>query len=350
MTLAIETLATPDPPSVKDTCEALGLSRATLARRRKADRDRAAGIEPPTPRKRLIPREITKPEREEIFNTLCSPEFVDATPARVYATLLARGEYLCSIRAMYRILHENKAVRDRRNQKSHPKRAKPRVRADGPNQVWTWDITKLPGPVKGVMFCLYVVMDLYSRRVVGWSIADTESNLHARTLFRHAVDTQGIKPGQITVHSDNGAPMTSHGLAGLFQTLGISTSFSRPRVSNDNPFSEALFKTSKYHHAYPGWFASLAAAEAYFEPFFEWYNHEHHHSGIGLFTPDQVHSGEHERVQKVRQAALDEGHRRHPERFVRGRPKPPEVPPIVAINPEPGLKLQPDPTPAAVPA
>ena len=226
---------------------------------------------------------------------------------------------------------------DRRDQRKHPKRKKPRVVAEGPNEVWTWDISKLPGPVKGVMFCLYVAIDLYSRRVVGWMIADTETNAHAQDLFRHAVKTQGIECGQITVHSDNGAPMTSHGLAGLFESLGISTSFSRPRVSNDNPFSEAFFKTCKYTAEYPGWFASRELAEAYFEPFFDWYNHEHHHSGLGLFTPDQVHTGEHLKVQKIRQAALDAAYGLHPERFVKGRPTPPQLAPIVAINPEPGL-------------
>ncbi len=264
-----------------------------------------------------------------MYAVLCSPESINRTPAFLYAKLLGRHEFLCSIRSMYRILHENQDVVDRRDQRKHPKRKKPRIVAEGPIEVWTWDISKLPGPVKGVMFCLYDAIDLYSRRVVGWKFADTETNAHAQDLFRHAVKTQGIELGQITVHSDNGAPMTSHGLAGLFESLGISTSFSRPRVSNDDPFSESFFKTCKYTAEYPGWFASRELAEAYFEPFFDWYNHQHHHSGLGLFTPDQVHTGEHLKVQVVRQATLDESYRLHPERFVKGRPTPTQLAPIV---------------------
>ena len=320
MTLASEALDADDPLTTKDVCDALGLSRATLSRRRKAQRDAAAGIVKATPAKKASHRKLSVEERKQIYAVLCSPEFINRTPAFLYAELLGRHEFLCSIRSMYRILNENQDVVDRRDQRKHPKRKKPRVVAEGPNEVWTWDISKLPGPVKGVMFCLYVAIDLYSRRVVGWMIADTETNAHAQDLFRHAVKTQGIERGQITVHSDNGAPMTSHGLAGLFESLGISTSFSRPRVSNDNPFSEAFFKTCKYTAEYPGWFASRELAEAYFEPFFDWYNHEHHHSGLGLFTPDQVHTGEHLKVQKIRQAAPGRGVRPPPQTLRQGPP------------------------------
>jgi len=200
--------------------------------------------------------------------------------------------------------------------------------------VWTWDITKIPGPVRGQFFHLYVVLDLYSRYVVAWTLAETESSAHAQALFKHGVRTQQLEANRLTVHADNGSAMKSHGLAAVFENLGVARSFSRPRVSNDNAFSEAQFKTVKYHPGYPGRFESLHAAQEYFEKFFAWYNHEHHHSGLAMFTPATVYSGRHVALQKARQAKLDDYYAKHPERFVKGPPRVPELPDAVAINPD----------------
>lgn len=315
--------------TVKAACDAMGVSRATYYRRKKA-----AASEKKTDSPRRHPRKLSPEERRHVLEVLCSKEFADLAPSQVFPKLLERGQYLCSIRTMYRILKENNAVKERRKQRRHPLYAKPSLTADGPNQVWTWDITKIPGPRKGVVYCLYVALDLYSRRVVAWTLAATETSAIAQRMFRHAVASQGIDATQLTIHADRGAPMTSHGLYALFECLGITGSHSRPRVSNDNAFSEAQFKTLKYRPKYPGRFESIQAAEAYFVDFFDRYNQDHHHTGIGLFTPDQVHSGEHLRIQNVRQAAMDQAFERNPERFVHGRPTPPQVPETVSINPE----------------
>jgi len=310
-------------------CEALKLPRATYYR----------AVAPPkpapaSPSVKHVPRRLNVDERQHVLATLCSPEFGEKPPAQVYARLLERGVMLCSERTMYRVLKENEAVRERRPQREHPKRVKPQLTATGPNQVWTWDITKIKGPGRGEFYYLYVVLDLYSRYVVAWKLAATESSVHAQALFRHAVTTQGIDPGTVTVHADNGSVMKGYGLAAVFEELGVSRSFSRPRVSNDNPMSESQFKTTKWHPGYPGRFKSLHSARGYFETFMTWYNRRHHHSSLALFTPSAVHHGEHLAIQKVRQAALDARYNANPERFVKGPPQAPCVPAVVEINPE----------------
>lgn len=329
--------------SVKDACEALGISRSTyyrrLAKQKAAEAPEVAEATktPPTPAAPRRPaRRLSDDERAAILVLLCREAYADLSVRQVFAEELEAGRYHCSVRSMYRILAENQASRERRRQRRHPPRAKPRLTADGPNQVWTWDITKIPGPGKGRWFFLYVVIDLYSRRAVGWALHRHENAQHATELLETAAAAEGIEPGQLTLHADNGSPMISTDLAGLCQARGIARSFSRPRVSNDNPFSEAQFKTLKYHRDWPGRFESLAEAEAYLTPFFDWYNDEHHHQGIALFTPNQVHRGEHLAIDKVRQATLDAAFAANPERFVRGRPQPKalRLPETVSINPE----------------
>lgn len=314
------------PGSVKALCQSLGVSRATYYRRKKG---------PSKPQKRPpSQRRLSDAERRHILETLCSEEFADLSPYQVHATLLQRGTYLCSIRTMYRVLQENGAVKERRAQRRHPTYTKPQLITEAPNQIWTWDITKLPGPCKGVVFSLYVLLDLFSRYVVGWTIEAAESTTAAKRLVKHAVDNQGIDPNQLTIHADRGAPMTSKGLYALFDSLGVRGSHSRPRVSNDNPFSEAHFKTVKYHPLYPKRFAGLAEARAYFDHWFGWYNGRHHHISLGLFTPAQVHDGSYREIQATRQQALDQAYRLHPERFVNGPPRAPTVPLKVTINPD----------------
>lgn len=340
----------PRRTTVAAACEALGISRSAWYRRKAAEREAAAAevaeaaatpvtqpTEPPPPKR--CPRRLTDDQQAFLLALLCSEAYADLCVREVFARELHDGRYHASVSTMYRILHKNKAVRERRRQRRHGKRTKPQLTAKGPGEIWTWDITKIPGPTRGRWFCLYVVIDLYSRRVVGWDLQHEENAAYATRLVETAAAAEGIEPGALTLHADNGAPMISQDLAGVCRTLGISRSFSRPRVSNDNAFSEAQFKTTKYHHSYPGRFESLPEARAWFEGFVDWYNREHHHVGIGLFTPDQVHSGEHLAIQKVREAALDEAYRLHPERFVRGpsRPKQLRLAEAVHINPEPAV-------------
>jgi len=327
--IAQQHLNTAKPPLPRTAiCKALKLSRATYYR----------AVSPPQPAappvEKRVPRRIPDPERDRIFALVCQPDYAELPPAQICARMLEAGTVLCSERSMYRILHENRAIRERRTQREHPRRVKPQLTATGPNQVWTWDITKIPGPVRGQFFHLYVVLDLYSRYVVAWTLAETESSAHAQTLFKHGVRTQQLEANRLTVHADNGSAMKSHGLAAVFENLGVARSFSRPRVSNDNAFSEAQFKTVKYHPGYPGRFESLHTAQEYFEKFFAWYNHEHHHSGLAMFTPATVYSGRHVALQKTRQAKLDDYYAKHPERFVKGPPRAPNLPDAVAINPD----------------
>lgn len=311
---------------VTDACRTLDVSRATWYRRR-ARRDDA----PSRPRSRSHPRRLSDAERARVLEVLCSDEFLDRAPREVYAILLERGEYLCSVRTMYRILAEQQAVRERRSQRNHPENVVPRCCATAPNQLWSWDITKLAGPHR-TWFNLYVVLDVFSRYVVTWLVARHESSALATRLIEHALIAEGIDEDQLTIHADRGAPMTSHSLARLLAGLGVERSHSRPRVSNDNPFSEAQFKTLKYCPDYPGRFADIASSRAWCTSFFRWYNHEHRHEGIGLFTPADVHRGRHLEIGRVRQRALDAAFAAHPERFVRGRPTSPAVPAEVWIN------------------
>jgi len=257
---------------------------------------------------------------------------MDKAPATVYATLLDEGTYLCSTRTMYRILGEEGEVRERRDQLRHPHYSAPQLLATGPNQVWSWDITKLLGPVKWSYFYLFVILDLFSRYVVGWMIAHRESAVLAERLIRETCEKQNIEPGQLTIHADRGSSMTSKPVALLMADLGITKTHSRPHVSDDNPYSESQFKTLKYHPTFPERFGSIEDARSFCQQFFPWYNTEHRHSGIGLLTPATVHYGKDSIVTNQRQLVLTAAFSNHPERFARGAPRPPRVPDAVWIN------------------
>ena len=267
-------------------------------------------------------------ERAAVLAVLNSPDYVDLSPGQVYARELDAGRYHCSERTMYRILAEHRQVRERRAQARHPARKKPELLADGPGQVWSWDITKLRGPVKGVWYQAYVLIDIYSRYVVGHLVAATESSELAEALIADAVDRHGPPRA---VHADRGTSMTSGTVAELLTGLGIERSHSRPRVSNDNPYSEAQFKTLKYVYDFPERFGSLQDARTWCDAFVTEYNHEHRHSGIGYHTPASVHFGTAELVREQRAKTLAAAYTAHPERFTR-MPLPPEIPTTAWIN------------------
>jgi putative transposase len=310
-------------------CEALGLPRATAYRARTP----TAAPRATRPRKES-PRRIPQAERDVIFATLSNEEFADQPPHEIYATLLTRGEYLASPRTMYRIIVEQfGSVLERRGQRQPHTFAVPRIEARAPNRAWTWDITKLAGPNKGDFYYLYSVIDLFSRYVVGWMIAERESAELAEQLLSDAYERHDVWPGQLVVHSDRGAPMKSHAVADLLAMLGVARSFSRPRVSNDNPFSESSFKTMKFQPTFPRRFDSVQHARSWVATYFDWYHREHHHSGLAFFTPEDVFCGRVERVATVRQHALDQAFGRHPERFPKGPPTVRLPPTLVAINP-----------------
>lgn len=282
---------------------------------------------------RTVPRALPGEERKQVLGILNSERFVDRSPQEAYATLLDEGAYHCSVRTMYRILTENNEVKERRQIVQRPRYEKPELIATAPNQVWSWDITKLLGPQKWTYFYLYVLMDIFSRYVVGWLVAEKESAALAKQLIAESVEKQEITPHQLTIHSDRGGPMKSQTLAQLYANLGIVRSLSRPSVSNDNPFSESQFKTTKYHPGMPERFGSVFDARDNCRPLFAWYNDEHHHSGIGYFTPKQVHYGLAQAAFATRELTLATAFQQHPERFVKGLPKPKTVPTEVWINP-----------------
>jgi putative transposase len=266
---------------------------------------------------------------------------MDISPAEAYFTLLDEGTYLCSSRTMYRVLHENCEVKERRNQLRHPAYKKPELLATGPNQVWSWDITKLRGPAKWVYFYLYVILDIFSRYVTGWLLAHAENASLASKLVQEACSLEQIKPGQIILHEDRGAPMRAITFSQKLTSLGVSQSFSRPHVSDDNPFSESQFKTLKYHAGYPDRFGCFDDALAYCRGFFPWYNNEHRHSGIAYLTPEVVHHGLAPSVQEIRRNTLLAAYATHPERFVRRPPAPASLPGAVWINPpKPDLRKE----------
>ena len=314
-------------------CRALGVSRATVYRRRQSP---APGARRPRPARALAPA-----EREAVLAQLHGPRFVDHAPREIYATLLDEGHYLCSPRTMYRLLAAAHEVRERRNQLRHVA-PRPELLATRPNEVWSWDITKLLGPAKWTYYYLYVILDIFSRYVVGWMVAHAESARLAERLIAATGETQGIGPGQLTVHADRGSSMTSKAVALLLADLGITRTHSRPHVSNDNPFSEAQFKTLKSRPEFPDRFTSAEAARAFCHPFFTWYNTEHRHGGIGWLTPAMVHYGQGELVRTARRQVLTTAYAAHPERFVRRPPEPPAVPKAVWINP-PTLAVGPGP-------
>ena len=279
------------------------------------------------------PRAFGLQERGAVLEVLRSERFVDKAPAQVWATLLDEDTYLCSTRTMYRVLEENGEVRERRDQLRHPNYQKPELLATAPNQVWSWDITKLLGPVKWTYYYLYVILDIFSRYVVGWMLARQESAALAKHLIAESCDKQSIVPGQLTVHADRGSSMKSQSVAYLLAALGVTKTHSRPHVSNDNPFSESQFKTLKYRPEFPDRFGSFQDALALCHSFFRFYNHEHRHSGIGLMTPYAVHHGLAPAIHAGRQRTLLAALGRNPERFVHRPPTPPALPEAVWINP-----------------
>lgn len=312
---------------VVTACNALGVSRASLYRvRTPSHRSPASRVRAPSPRR------LGDAERQRLLDTFHLPEFVDQPPTEVYAALLGRGIYLASIRTMYRVLATVGETKDRRNQRLPHVHAKPSLTATAPNQVWTWDITKLATQHKGVFLLAYVIIDLFSRYVVGWMLAQKECQRLAAQLFAETIARHGIEPG-LQVHADRGAAMKSDTLAQLLASLGASRSFSRPRVSDDNAFSEAQFKTLKYQPDYPGRFDSESQARTYLQNFFGWHNDEHHHTGLALFTPADVFHGRVDAVRATRQTALDAAHAAHPERFPNGAPRVLMPPTEVCINP-----------------
>jgi putative transposase len=309
---------------VAPACHALSVNRASYYRWQKPPA-------PKLPRPRSA-RALSDDEKRHVLGLLDSERFMDKTPREVYAELLDENTYLCSVRTMYRILAEHGQVRERRNQRRHPTYVKPELVARKPNQVWSWDITKVPGPQRGIYFNLYVVLDIYSRYIVGWTIARSESALIARSLLATAVEAERIHPGQLTCHSDRGTPMLAKSTALLYADLGIDPSYSRPRVSDDNPYSEAAFKTFKYRPDIPERFGSLNDARSTFAALFDWYNHRHYHTGIALLTPADLHHGRAEQIVEARQRVLDAAYADRPERF--GKPPIHPTPPEASwINP-----------------
>jgi putative transposase len=272
-----------------------------------------------------------------VLEVLHTPRFVDRSPAQAYATLLDDNTYLCSVRTMYRILEGAGEARERRRQLTHPRYVKPQLLPTRPNEVWSWDITKLLGPRKWVNFHLYVILDIFSRYVVGWMVAERESATLAKELIRSSCRKQGIERGELTVHADRGPSMRSKCVAHLLADLGVTKTHTRPYTSTDNPYSESHFKTLKYCPEFPGRFGSPQDARVFGRMFFPWYNREHRHSGIAYLTPEAVHYGDAARLLENRRVVLSQAYEFHPERFVRGRPSPQQLPDAVWINPpEPG--------------
>ncbi len=314
---------------VTQACAAFDFPRSTFYRLR----------QPSVPKtvaeigQRRAHRGLTPEEKQTVRAVLNSERFCDLSPYQVYAILLDEGEYYCSIRTMYRILREHEEVQERRTQRSRPQYVRPELLATAPNQVWSWDITWLKGPHKWQHFYLYVILDVFSRYVTGWMLAEQESGQLAEQLISQTCRKQGIERDQLILHSDRGAPMTAQTVAQLLEDLGVAKSHSRPYTSDDNPFSESQFKTMKYRPDYPERFDGFGHAHDWARVFFAWYNHHHRHSGIGLMTPATVHFGQAEHLSAYRQAVLQAAYQAHPERFVNGVPTPPTVPDAVWINP-----------------
>jgi len=309
---------------VSAACQTLGVPRSSFYRARQPKQKARPR---PAPR-----RALSQEECALVRAALNSERFQDSSPREVYATLLDESTYLCSWRTMYRVLEEHQEVRERRNQLRHPIYSKPELLATGPNQLWSWDITKLKGPVKWSYYYLYTILDVFSRYVPGWMIADRELSRLAEELIAATCEKQGIQPGQLILHADRGSSMHSKPVALLLADLGVTKTHSRPHVSNDNPYSESQFKTMKYRPDYPERFGCIEDARAWARPFFHWYNHDHHHTALGLMTPATVHYGQAQEVTDQRQQVLQVAFAAHPERFVRGEPKPPSLPQEVWIN------------------
>ena len=310
---------------VKEACIGFGVSPSTFYRRQHPPPQLPAAS-------KKNARRLSPQEEIEVLNVLTSDRFVDESVPEIHATLLDEGVYMCSSRTMYRILNKHGAVKERRNQLHHPEYSKPELLANNPNEVWSWDITKLKGPKKWSYHYLYVIMDIYSRCVVGWMFAPRESASLAEKLIEETCQAQGIQKEQLTLHADRGTAMRSKLVAQLLADLGITKTHSRPYTSNDNPYSEAQFKTLKYHRKFPGSFGSLEDARSYLRDFFDWYNKRHKHSGIGYHTPESLHLGNAHKIREKRAGVLQTAYQKHPERFVKGLPQPPEIPKAAWIN------------------
>jgi putative transposase len=317
---------------VREACDAVGASQAGYYRRHRI----SPAPQRPAPiphRDRPQPRALSEAEQHAILDVLHSGRFVDMSPAEVWATLLDEGVYLGSQSTFCRLLRAAGEARERRAQASHPAKVKPELVASAPNQVWSWDITKLPGPAKWTYYYLYVILDIFSRYVTGWMVASRESAGLAEVLIRQTCAKQAIGRDQLTIHADRGSSMTSKPVAFLLADLGITQSHSRPHVSNDNPFSESQFKTLKYRPDFPSRFGSIEAARVHCQAFFPWYNDQHRHSGLGLHTAADVHYGTAAITRGKRVGVLDAAYAAHPERFVLKPPAPPKLPATAAINP-----------------
>ena len=327
----------------KAACAAVGLPRASYYRANPAGEQTGATATPEAtpeaglarprrPAAQAQPRALSEQERTEVLEVLHSERFADAAPATVYATLLDEGTYLCSESTMYRLLRERGETGDRRRHATHPAKVKPELVASGPNEVWSWDITKLHGPARWTYYYLYVILDIFSRYPVGWMVASRESAVLAERLIAEAVRKQRVDRNQLTLHADRGSSMASKPVAFLLADLGVTKSHSRPRCSNDNPYSEAQFKTLKYRPDFPERFGCIEDARVFCDGFFGWYTHEHRHSGIGLHTPADVHYGRAHAIREARGHVLHAAYLAAPERFVRKPPEPPKLPGTVWIN------------------
>jgi putative transposase len=327
-----EAIATLTPRTgTRAACAAVGAPQASYYRRHRAS------LPPPRPAPvphagRVQPRALSQAERQEILGTLHRERFADLAPAEVWATLLDEGIYLGSVSTFYRVLREAGESKERRRQATHPAAVKPELSATAPNQVWSWDITKLHGPAKWTCYYLYVILDIFSRYATGWMAATRESAVLAEKLIAATCAKQHISAGQLAIHADRGSSMTSKPVAFLLADLGVTQSHSRPHVSNDNPYSESQFKTLKYRPDFPARFASIEAARAHCQVFFPWYNHQHRHSALGLHTAADIHYGRAQAVQAARADVLTAAYIAHPERFVRQPPAPPQLPAASWIN------------------
>ena len=313
--------------NVQQACAALAVPRASFYRWQNPEEDDQKERQRPAP-----PLALSCDEEKAVLDILHADRFVDQAPREIYNTLLDEGNYLCSVSTIYRILGKHEEVRERRNQLSHPHYQKPELLACAPNQLWSWDITKLKGPVKWTYYYLYVIIDVFSRYVVGWMVAHRELSSLAQKLIEQTCEKQNIQPGKLTIHADRGSSMKSKPGAFLMADMGITKSHSRPYVSNDNPYSESQFKTLKYRPEFPERFGAIVDARLFCQPFFRWYNSEHYHSGIGFLTPEDVHYGRADQIIKERQAVLIAAYEIHPKRFKGKMPQPAALPPAVWIN------------------
>jgi putative transposase len=325
------------PYGIRTACRSLAVPRGWYYRQQKVNSSFQKGSRPTS---KLA---LSEDEKAEVRSTLNSERFMDQSPREVYASLLDEGIYLCHWRTMYRVLAEHDEVRERRDQRRHPQITKPQLVATRPNELWSWDITLLKGPSRRLLYYLYVILDVFSRYVVGWMVAEEESAELAEVLIAASCTKQAIGREQLTLHADRGSAMRAKTVAQLLADLGVAKSHSRPYTPDDNPYSEAQFKTMKYRPDYPNRFDNLDHARSWARAFFDWYNHEHHHTGLGLMTPTVVHYGQTDLVRAERQRALDRAYAAHPERFVKGRPLAPTAPDQVWINP-------PQPAPTSGPA